>query len=1562
MGYVLPGWMDEILDFIGINWPNVDEDDYREMADAMREFAEQFEGHGAEAHAAVSRILASSEGAAVDALQEHWDLVKSGHLEKVPDIARLFSDACDVVADIIYGMKTKAEIELGVMAASIGISLGLAVVTGGLSAIIGAAETAAMRQLIKRIIDEAADQIVDELLARVTEPITGRLEQMVEDTVLDLTDNLIKLPPAAGGTGAGEGGHGGSHTGMTLASAGGSSAGGGGGGGGRVFIDHEEYENGAGKLSRHGEAMSTDSLGSLGRAKGAFGRTRGRDPFTQAFDSVLHGALNGAEKALKKVGKHLTEDVPGGLRATSRTHRQNDSDISDRLKALTKGDTDTPKVPGARNNGGRGGKGPDPLNSARDDARHHGVEPDKRVCRTDPVDVASGQMLLEQKDLDLPGVLPLALKRTHLSDYTYGVWFGRSWASTLDERIEVDIRNQAMWAREDGTVLVYEQLPGPQTPEVLPLEGPRIPLRRISEVGAQDLEFAATDPRTGWTRYFSKPGGKGWQLWLTTIEDRNGNQIDIHRDATGRPLDITHSGGYDINVTGDRGRVTALALRGRDDGEPALPVVEFGYDEDGDLTEVINSSGRPLRFTYDMQGRITSWTDRNDSTYRYVYDAAGRVVQTVGPSGMLSSTFVYDTTNRMTRYTDSTGATTVYQLDERLQIVAETDPLGHTTRYVFDARDRILEQTDALGRAVRFERDERGNLVGFVAPDGVRTSAVFNDLDLPVTVTERGGRQRHFAYDARGNRTAVIDVDGARTEYEVDERGHVTAVRNAAGEVTRIRNDAAGLPVEITAPDGARVSLARDRFGRVTEVTDALGGTMRMTWSIEGRPLWRELPDGTREEWAWDGEGNLLAHTDRAGHTTTHVVTHFDRRTATRTADGAAYQFTHDSELRLATVVNAQGQQWRYQYDAAGRLTAETDFDGRTLTYEHDALGRLTRRTNAAGQSLTYERDLLGRIVRMQHDDGTTSTFTHDSAGHLVEVTNPHAQIHLERDPAGRVVTESVNGRALERAYDVLGRRTHRRTPSGATSTLTYDHRGLAAYTAGEQTFHFERDVLGREVSRTLDSQLTFSQTWDPVGRIVNQAFTSPHDTLFERSFAYTPNGTPHTIEDSRAGLRTYTLDAASRITAVTAEGWSEQYAYNTAGDQMHAALPPGTPGQDTAGERTYSGSRITQAGRTRYTYDAQGRLAQKHVTTLSGKHLTWTFTWDAEDRLTQVQAPGDVSWRYFYDALGRRTAKHRLRADGRIEDVTTYCWDGGQLAEQHTNGVTLVWDYTGLHPLAQREAKTRAQGESDRRFFAIVTDLAGAPTDLVAPDGTVAWHSRSTAWGATQSHRDATAYTPLRYPGQYFDPETGLHYNLNRYYDPDLGRYTTPDPLGLAPAVNHYTYVPNPFTLADPLGLAGCTADPTWGGRVTFTRDEHGRPYEMNAIITRDMLDEGTHARNSLEPPGFLGGDYNQARGHMLARMLGGSGDTLDNLFTITQNPTNSPDMRDHEQDIYNAVKDNGEVITYNVYLEYSDDLPDSVPKYIQLEAHGTKGFALDQLLDNPAHEQQQRHRRGLL
>lgn len=108
-----------------------------------------------------------------------------------------------------------------------------------------------------------------------------------------------------------------------------------------------------------------------------------------------------------------------------------------------------------------------------------------------------------------------------------------------------------------------------------------------------------------------------------------------------------------------------------------------------------------------------------------------------------------------------------------------------------------------------------------------------------------------------------------------------------------------------------------------------------------------------------------------------------------------------------------------------------------------------------------------------------------------------------------------------------------------------------------------------------------------------------------------------------------------------------------------------------------------------------------------------------------------------------------------------------------------------------------------DERFFAIITDLAGTPTELVSESGDIVWHTRTTLWGATTWNHTATAYVPLRFPGQYFDAETALHYNYFRHYDPDTGRYLSADPLGLEAADNPVAYVSNPHVWIDPHGLS---------------------------------------------------------------------------------------------------------------------------------------------------------------
>lgn len=116
----------------------------------------------------------------------------------------------------------------------------------------------------------------------------------------------------------------------------------------------------------------------------------------------------------------------------------------------------------------------------------------------------------------------------------------------------------------------------------------------------------------------------------------------------------------------------------------------------------------------------------------------------------------------------------------------------------------------------------------------------------------------------------------------------------------------------------------------------------------------------------------------------------------------------------------------------------------------------------------------------------------------------------------------------------------------------------------------------------------------------------------------------------------------------------------------------------------------------------------------------------------------------------------------------------------------------------------TADQAAIDEVFHAIITDLVGAPTELVTPDGEIAWHSNTDVWGRTVGTPVGhDVECPLRFPGQYHDAETGLHYNLHRYYDPDTAAYLTPDPLGLAPSPNDHAYVPNPLTFVDPLGLA---------------------------------------------------------------------------------------------------------------------------------------------------------------
>jgi RHS repeat-associated protein len=858
-------------------------------------------------------------------------------------------------------------------------------------------------------------------------------------------------------------------------------------------------------------------------------------------------------------------------------------------------------------------------------------------------------------------------------------------------------------------------------------------------------------------------------------------------------------------------------------------ILRYGYT-DGYLTEVINSSGLPLQFAYDESGRVTSWTDTNGSRYEYEYDDQDRCIAEGGIEGHVALRLDYDGTDpetglRVTTATTSTGAVHRYVNNDAHQVVAEIDPLGAATRFERDRYNRLLSRTDPLGRTTRFEYDEAGRLSRVVRPDGREATAEYNDLGLPVRVTAPDRTSVRQEYDGRGNRVAVTHPSGATTHYTYDDRGHMTSATDALGHATRIRSNAAGLPVEITNPLGATSGVDRDAFGRPLALTDPLGAITRLEWTPEGKPARRIEADGSEESWTYDGEGNCVSHTDAMGGVSRFEYTHFDQMTARTGPDRVRYEFQYDKELRLTRVLNPQGFTWDYAYDAAGRLLSETDFDDRVLAYTHDAAGRLTTRTDVLGQTVRYEHDDLDRIVT-KDAHGAVTTFAYDLSGQLAEAVGPDATITYRRDRFGHLKSETVNGRTLTFDHDVLGRRTGRTTPSGAFSTWTYDASGRRTeLTTSGRTLTFEHDAAGRELAWHIGDTVTLTSGFDELDRLIDQHVTSAGRSVQRRSYTYRVDGNLISIEDQLSGTRSFDLDATGRVTAVQAPGWYEHYAYDKAGNQTEASWPATHPGQEATGPRTYTGTTITGAGTVRYEHDELGRIILRQKIRLSRKPDTWRYEWDAENHLAAVTTPDGTRWRYQYDPLGRRVAKQRLGQDGQtVQEQVAFTWDGTTLCEQTTtstdlpNPVSLSWDHQGLRPIAQTERITATdlpQEEIDQRFFGIVTDLIGSPTELIDEHGDIAWRTRTTLWGTTAWNADATTHTPLRFPGQYFDPETRLHYNFHRQYDPETGRYLTPDPLGLSPAPNPSTYVPNPHTSADPLGLSPCPTAEIGGPRT---------------------------------------------------------------------------------------------------------------------------------------------------
>ncbi|MFP8885784.1 YwqJ-related putative deaminase [Streptomyces mangrovi] len=357
MGYVLPEGADAMLDIIGVGWPNVDEDDYRDMAKELRDFADDVDEDAQAAHKGMERLISSGQSEALSALNGYWGKVNGKHLKDLGDAARVLADALDGAAGLIAGRKAVAVGELIALAASIGIGLAAAPFTAGLSTLLSAGAIQACRIAVKRALKEAADLAVEEIVTAMSEPAVAALENMAAELVVQLAANGLGTQDGVDMDKVGDAGKEGLQQGWNLAS-----ADGGppvpprlGGLIGTLDIDEGEHDRAATKLNTAAGSLNGRTSGKLGKARGHQGRTRGRDEIANLVNEVADRGMDALEKATKQLGDHLGGALPKGVRGIADSHKDNDRRTKDSFDRIKPGDgTDD----GGRRGGGPGGGGP----------------------------------------------------------------------------------------------------------------------------------------------------------------------------------------------------------------------------------------------------------------------------------------------------------------------------------------------------------------------------------------------------------------------------------------------------------------------------------------------------------------------------------------------------------------------------------------------------------------------------------------------------------------------------------------------------------------------------------------------------------------------------------------------------------------------------------------------------------------------------------------------------------------------------------------------------------------------------------------------------------------------------------------------------------------------------------------------------------------------------------------------------------------------------------------------------------------------------------------------------
>ena len=876
---------------------------------------------------------------------------------------------------------------------------------------------------------------------------------------------------------------------------------------------------------------------------------------------------------------------------------------------------------------------------------------------------------------------------------------------------------------------------------------------------------------------------------LTGITDaKNVRYATWQYDTSGRAITSQHAGGVEAGT--------------------------IEYSANGSSVKVTNSKGKEKTLGY-VSGRLRTVTGETcdstgtDGVTNYSYDYFGRKTLRKDEAGNNTS-YTYNARGLLAsettaNYTEDAQTTSYIYHDIYAIPTKITYPSGLVSDYSLGVHGRIESVTQTVGtesRIVTYSYNDDGlvsAIDGALTGDSDTTIFTYNANKRVSAITNALAQTTQFSdYDTFGNATKITEINGVVTNLTYDARGRLTSAATSA-RVFTFEYDAIGQLTKATIPSGSSLSYTYDDARRLTQITNALGESVNFTHDSEGNVTKRELKGAddnitNTQQFIFDNI-NRLSQTvnaaskiwtntyDVAGNLTkqqtpamTDIEQTFDQlKRATKQLDQAesTTDFEYNKLNQLTKVTDALNRSTSYEYNGFGQRTKQTSPDSGITAFTYDHVGNIAVRIDANSNLATYGYDVINRITQVSYTDTSENiTFTYDSAdvgrygkGRLTKVTDHSGSTEYYYNAYGEVTKEvrSLNAQpdnqsyTTEYGYNADGQVSKITYPSSRTVDYTYNLSGLitkVSTTKNSVTQTLASSIsylpFGPMKSLTYGNSKTLTQSFNLDYQLTSKQVTG----IIDKTYAYDVVSNINKVTDNldTSNLQDFTYDAVERLTNASGAYGDLTYTYDAIGNRSEKTV------NSVVDTYTYNNGKLTQTTQLALIYDAMGNTTQR-----GGD----SYVYNQAGRLS-IATINSTPYQYDYNFLGQRVMKN----SGTDMRYYQYGLSGELLAEFDGSGNVQV-EYIYLN--GQRIAFV-----TDAIYY-VDTNHIDAPLALTNQAGNLVWQASYTPFGKVDMTTDLLSEKlTARFPGQYFDEESGLHYNYFRDYDPELGRYIQSDPRGI--------------------------------------------------------------------------------------------------------------------------------------------------------------------------------------